>query len=132
MTTNDKLKVNIDPARGIDPGEDSYAPLVDIYEDANGMTVMVAELPGAKSDSIDIRVDKGVLTISADGRREEFDDSYARTYTGFVCGQFFRAFALSDEVDRDKIDATFNDGLLILKLPRAATAKTRKIEIKQG
>ena len=132
MAANDKLKVNVDPVRGIDPGEDSYAPLVDIYEDADGMTVMIAELPGAKNESIDIQVDKGVLTISADGQREEYDDSYGRTYTGFATGQFFGAFALSDEVDREKIEATFNDGLLILKLPRAASAKTRRIEIKQG
>ncbi len=126
-----KLKVNVNPAN-IDPGQDAYTPLVDIYEDADGMTVMVAEVPGAKNDSIDIRVEKGVLSIAADGRREQVNESFGRTYTGFACGQYFRAFALSDEVDRDNIEATLNDGLLIVKLPRAAAAKTRKIEIKKG
>ena len=128
---NKKLEISVDPAR-VDPGEDAFTPLVDIYEEADGSTVLVAEVPGAKSDSVDIRVDKGVLTLAADGRREPMSDQYARTYTGFMGGQFFRAFALSDEVDRDNIQASLADGLLTVRLPRAAAAQTRKIEITEG
>lgn len=128
---NKKVEVSVDPAR-VEPGEDAFTPLVDIYEEADGTTVLVAEVPGAKTDSVDIRVDKGVLTLSADGRREPMGESYARTYTGFMGGQFFRAFALSDEVDRDDIQASLADGLLTVRLPRAAAAQTRKIEISQG
>ncbi|MBN1554793.1 MAG: Hsp20/alpha crystallin family protein [Phycisphaerae bacterium] len=105
---------------------------MDIYERTDGATVLVAEVPGAKSESLDIRVDKGVLTITADGRRESLGDQYARTYTGFMGGQFFRAFALSDEVDRDNIQASLSDGLLTVTLPRAEAAQTRKIEISDG
>jgi HSP20 family molecular chaperone IbpA len=126
-----KIKVNVDPAR-IEPGEDTYAPLVDIYEDDKGGMVLVAEVPGATGDSVDIRVDKGVLTLAVDGRRENSDDSYTRTYTGFVSGQYFRAFAISDELDRDQIEASLNSGLLLVKLPRAEAAQTRKIEITEG
>ncbi|MDY6914095.1 MAG: Hsp20/alpha crystallin family protein [Planctomycetota bacterium] len=112
--------------------EDSFMPLVDIYETADGMTVLESEIPGAKPESVDIRVDRGVLTISASGELPEMSEAYSRTYTGFASGEYFRAFALSDEVDRDKIEASLSDGVLTVRLPKAAAAQTRKIEIKEG
>jgi HSP20 family protein len=112
------------------PGEDAFVPLVDIYEAEDGTTMLLAEVPGAKSESLDIRVDKGVLTLRADAALPETGDEYAPTYTGFVGGEYFRAFALSDEIDREGIEASLENGLLTLKLPKAAEAMTRKIEIK--
>jgi len=112
--------------------ETTFTPFVDIYETDDGTTVLTAELPGASPGSVDIRVDKGVLTIKADGQLPDVGDGYARTYTGFVGGEFFRAFALSDEMDRDGIEADLTGGVLTLRLPRAAAAKTRKIEVKTG
>ncbi len=109
---------------------ETFAPLVDIY-DEDGVTVLVADVPGAETDSLDVRVDKGVLTIEAQGRLDDPGEDYAPTYRGFVGGQYFRAFALGDEVDRDKIDASLENGVLKLRLPKAATAETRKIEIKE-
>jgi HSP20 family protein len=129
--TKKRVEVSVDPAR-VQPGEDAFTPLVDIYEETDGTTVLVAEVPGAKSESVDVRVDKGVLTIAADGRREPMGDQYARTYSGFMGGEFFRAFALSDEVDRDNIQASLSDGMLTVRLPRAEAAQTRKIEITGG
>jgi HSP20 family molecular chaperone IbpA len=132
MTENkDSVKVNVDPAR-IETESDAFMPLVDIYEKSDGTTVLVAEMPGATQESVDVRVDKGVLTIAADGRRESPGEDYRRVYTGFAGGQYFRAFALSDEVDRDHIDATLDAGLLTVTLPRAAAASTRKIEVREG
>jgi HSP20 family molecular chaperone IbpA len=130
MAGKDNVKVNVEPAR-FQADEDAYMPLVDVYEKSDGTTVLVAEAPGARQESVDIRVDKGVLTIAADGRRDAAE-GYRRVYTGFVGGQYFRAFALSDEVDRDRIDATLADGLLTITLPRAAAAQTRRIEIREG
>lgn len=127
---SEKLQVNVDPAK-VQPDNDSYMPLCDIFEEADGTNVMVAEMPGAKAGTVDIRVDKGVLTISADGTRPAPGDDFKKTYGGFAGGHFFRAFALSDDVDRDNISATFKDGLLTLKLPKAQSAKTRKIPITQ-
>lgn len=126
-----KVEVSVNPSPA-QPGEDAFTPLVDIYEQADGTTVLVAEVPGAKASSVDVRVDKGVLTITADGRREPPGEEYAPVYTGFTTGQFFRAFALSDEVDRDKIQASLSDGLLTIRLPRAQAAQTRKIQIAEG
>ena len=132
MAENDKNKKMTVTAGKVkrQPAEESYSPLVDVYETEDGTTVLTAELPGARRDSIEIRVDKGVLAISADAELPEPDSEYTRTYTGFVGGQYFRAFALSDEVDRERIEAAYADGVLTLRLPRAAAAQTRRIEIK--
>ena len=112
--------------------EDSFIPMVDVYEKDDGTTVLVAEVPGAKPESVDIRVDKGVLTVGAEAELPEPGDEYSRTFIGFTGGEYFRAFAISDDVDRDRIEASLADGVLTVSLPRAAAAKTRKIEIKEG
>lgn len=127
---NDNVKVSVEPAQA-EPGGDAYMPLVDVYQKADGTTVLVADVPGATPESVDIRVDKGVLTLSADGRREAPGEGVRRVYTGFASGEYFRAFALSDEVDRDGIDATLVNGLLTVTLPRAQAARTRKIDIRE-
>jgi HSP20 family molecular chaperone IbpA len=127
----EKEKMTVSVGRARRPAdENAFAPLVDIYETPDGGTMLVAELPGAKPDAVDIRVDKGVLTVTADAPLPDPPKDYAPTYTGFTGGQYFRAFALSDEIDRDKIEASLADGVLTLKLPRAAAAQTKKIQIK--
>ena len=124
-------KIKVKPgASGMEGSERVFTPAVDIYEETDGTTVLVAELPGVKDDEVDIRVEKGVLTISADGSREDPFEQYTRTYSSFLSGEFFRAFALSDEVNREAIDAKLENGLLTIRLPRAEEAKTHKIEIK--
>lgn len=130
MDEQETMKVRVGAVRQ-DPGEDTFSPLVDIYEAEDGTTVLAVEIPGATADSLDIRVDKGVLSISADARCDSCRTDYTRTYSGFVRGQYFRTFAISDEIDRDKIEASLADGVLALRLPRAAAAKTRRIEIKE-
>lgn len=112
------------------PSANAVTPLVDIYQDEQGTTFLVAEMPGVNMEDVDIRVDKGVLTISAASTMPPRGDQYAPTYRGFAAGEYFRAFALSDEVDREKIEATLVDGLLNLRLPRAAAAQTRKIAVR--
>jgi len=128
---NEKMAVGVGrPPRPAD--ENAFSPLVDIYEEQDGTTVLAAEVPGASRDGVDIRVDKGVLTILADAPLAEPAEEYAKMYVGFTGGQYYRAFALSDEIDRDKIEARLSDGLLTIRLPRAAAAKTRKIQVKAG
>jgi len=131
MAEKNEKKVQVTPGR-VQQGssENTYAPLVDIYETSDGTTMLVAELPAADPASVDIRVEKGVLTIAGQANLPELTGEYARTFVGFGGGSYFRAFALSDEIDREKIDASFNDGVLTLRLPRAEAAQTRKIQIK--
>ena len=127
----EKITVRAEPARP-QPQENTLAPLVDIYEEADGTVVLVAEVPGAAADKIDVRVDKGVLTVWADGRLEKPASDYAETYADFSAAQYFRAFALGDEIDRDRIESSLCEGVLTIRMPKAVAAKTRKIEVKTG
>jgi len=122
--------VNVKAAPAGKAEENALVPLVDIYEQEDGTTVLVAEVPGAAPESLDVRVDKGVLTIAAEAKCPPVGEDMREIYRSFTGGQYFRAFALSDETDRDHIEAACADGVLTLKLPKAAAAKTRKIEIK--
>lgn len=114
---------------GREPAAETFDPVVDIYETDNEL-VLVAEVPGAAREDISVQVDKGVLTIEADAKFDVPGEGYARTYVSFCPGQYFRAFALSDEVDRDKVNASVANGVLTVRLPKAETAKSRQIDIK--
>ncbi len=125
------VKVHVDPVRRAAP-EEALRPAVDIYQEPDGTTVLLAEVPGATSERVDVRVEKGVLSLWAASELADPGPSYAPTYRGFTGGEYFRAFALSDEVDRERIEASLTDGVLRIRLPRAAAARTRKIEITPG
>lgn len=112
-------------------GENAVNPLVDVYETEKEV-VLVAEVPGARREDVSLRVDKGVLTVEAGTSCQSPPEKYARTYVGFEPGQYFRAFALSDEIDREKISASVVNGVLTVRLPKAAAARRRRIEIKTG
>ncbi len=111
------------------PAGNTFTPLADIYETEEEI-VLVADVPGVTTDDMNIQVDKGVLTLEAEGRLQTPGAEYARTYVGFEAGTYFRAFALSDEIDRDRISAEVANGVLTVHLPKAPSAKTRKIEVK--
>ena len=127
---NEKTPAKVERSqKGRELTEGTFTPLADIYE-TDAEIVLVADVPGVPSDGIDVQVDKGVLTLQAEARIDVPGPEYSRTYVGFGPGRYFRAFALSDEVDRDAIDAEVANGVLTVRLPKAPSAKTRKIEIK--
>jgi len=125
----DTMRVQSGPADA-PMSDEAFAPLADIYEMADGTTILEVELPGAGPDDVDIKVDKGVLTIQASTTKADLGAEYTKSYSAFEGGQYFRAFALSDEIDRDHVDASLSDGLLTLRLPKAVAARSRKIEIR--
>ena len=104
-----------------------YVPRTDIYED-DEVLVVVMDLPGVRKDDVDITVEKDRLAVTG---RIRFDDyeGMEPVYTEYNVGHFERAFVLSNEIDRDEISAEMNDGVLTLRLPKAPTAKPRRIEI---
>jgi HSP20 family protein len=109
---------------------ETLLPLVDVWQDESEITHLYAEMPGVSSENVHVEVDKGVLAISGKTSwPEPPEDPYARTYLGFSSGEYYRAFALSDEIDRDRISASMSCGVLKLTLPKAEEAKTRKIAI---
>ena len=107
--------------------EERYvAPPVDIYEDDQGL-VVVADLPGVEPGTLDVRVDRGLLTIQGRATHLASADPVYREYelTGF-----FRQFQLPEEVDPARIAAELTHGVLTLRLPRAERAQPRRIEVR--
>jgi HSP20 family protein len=85
------------------------------------------DLPGVDAESIDVTVDRGVLTVSAKRTEEAGEDEKLITRER-VTGSFSRRLS-GDKVDFDKIEADFADGVLTVRLPLLATAQPRKVEI---
>jgi HSP20 family protein len=109
----------------------SWAPPVDIAEEKDRILI-TAELPGFKENEIEIQTENGMLSLRGERRFEKETDqkSYHRVERSY--GQFVRSFSLPNNVDREKIKATFKDGLLQVELPKREDAKPRTIKISAG
>jgi HSP20 family molecular chaperone IbpA len=107
-----------------------FAPRADIYE-VDDQIVIVADVPGADEGSIDVTLDKNILTLSA-LVNPVTPEGYSLTHFEYEVGDYQRSFRLSDEIDREKIKATVKDGVLRLYLPKAKAAQARKISVKAG
>ena len=104
-------------------------PPVDIYEDDQGL-VVVADLPGADPGTLDVRVERGDLTIQA--RASASQASGDPVYREYDLSGFFRQFQLPDEVDTAGIQAELKNGVLTLHLPKVAPAQPRRIQVRSG
>ncbi len=87
------------------------------------------DLPGTDQDSIDVTVDRGVLTVSAK-RSQEDADAERPFIRERVMGSFTRRVRLSDAVDAEKIEASYARGVLTVTVPLTEQAQPRKIEVK--
>jgi HSP20 family protein len=112
------------------PSRPVFLPPADIYETRDNIVVL-AEMPGVAPDGVDITLERRVLTIRGRGGANEHA-GYQRVYTEFADGDYERAFTLAENIDRDRIEATLKNGVLHLVLPKAETAKARRIELKTG
>lgn len=107
-----------------------FVPRTDIFEDKEGL-VLVLDVPGADDKSVEITLEKNVLTINA--YPQVFaTESHTLAYAEYGEGDYQRSFALSDEIDRSKIEASVRNGQLTVRLHKAAEAKPQKIAIKAG
>ena len=86
------------------------------------------DLPGIDTDSIDVTVDRGVLTVSAK-RSEEYAEGEKPFIRERAMGSFTRRIRLSDRVDADNISAAYDGGVLSVRVPLLERAQPRKIEI---
>jgi HSP20 family protein len=87
------------------------------------------DLPGIDRESIDVTVDRGVLTVSAT-RNEEHTEDEKPFIRERVMGSYTRRLRLSDTVDADNIEASYTDGVLSVHVPVVEQAKPRKIEVR--
>ena len=116
------------PYSGASDAFGSWVPAVDIFEKGDNLVIR-AEVPGVEKEDIDVSVEDNRLVIKGERKRErEFDEENAyrleRSFGGFV-----RSFVLPKTVDAGRINASYNNGVLEVTLPKAETAKPRRIEI---
>jgi HSP20 family protein len=120
------------PASEVPPTEPTrsgyfYRPNVDIVEQAEELTVL-ADVPGAAADGIDIHFEDGMLSIHAKvPPRNQDVDFIVREYG---VGDFYREFRVNETIDAAKISAELADGVLTLHLPKVEAVKPRKIAVK--
>jgi HSP20 family molecular chaperone IbpA len=104
-----------------------YRPAVDII-DTPGEVVLVADVPGIDESHVDVTLDKNILTIRGTVQPPSFEECRP-VRTEYGVGDFERVFTVSDDVNRDGIEATVKDGVLQLKLPKTAQSARRKINV---
>jgi HSP20 family protein len=107
-----------------------FVPKADIYETDNEIIVL-ADIPGADEKKVDITLDKNILSINAT-IGPALTSGFELTYAEYEEGDFQRSFRLSDEIDRDKIQASVTDGVLRLILPKAKQATSKKIAVRKN
>ena len=102
-----------------------FNPDVDIYENDNEL-ILIADLPGVLKDDLDIDLNKNSLTINAHVKQSTKGTLLYREYE---VGDYKRSFNISNVIEQSKIKAELKNGILKIVLPKAETAKPRKIEI---
>ena len=101
---------------------------VDSYR--NGDEFVIAfDLPGVDKDAIDIDVERNVLTVRAERRPVNLGENAVAHLTERPLGVFSRQMFLGEALDTDRIDATYDNGVLVLRIPIAERAKPRKIAV---
>jgi len=100
-------------------------PAVNIIETEEGL-MLTADIPGATKESLDINVEKGVLTINASAKHTVPGTS---VYQEFELANYYRQFSIPESLDHEKAKADFNNGILTLRVPKAEAAKPKRIAI---
>jgi HSP20 family protein len=110
-------------------GESLPRMKVDVAE-KNGAYKVIAELPGVKKEDIQVSIDGAQVTLAAEVKQEKEASKDERVlHAERLFGKVSRSFALPQEVDEDKAEAKFRDGVLELTLPKKAAAARRQVSI---
>lgn len=122
------------PGAAVEPTEaapSTWAPRVDIREQEKAIEI-TAELPGVDRNGLKVEVAKGVLTLSGEKstEREVKDADFYRRER--VYGKFERSFTLPDEIDAERIEAEYRDGVLRVVLPKKPEVTPKQIAVKNG
>jgi HSP20 family protein len=104
-----------------------FSPYTDIHETADAVVVTM-EMPGVDKGAVDIRLDKGVLTIKGTVDAVKYE-ALKPMYSEYNVGNFLRTFTVSTKIDSGAISASMNDGVLTVNLPKAAEAVVKRIKV---
>jgi HSP20 family protein len=108
-----------------------WIPAMDLVETANHL-VLRADLPGMSEEDIEIEIKDGVLTVSGERKTEHEDkgEGYHRVERSF--GRFSRSLTLPDGIDADSVNASFDRGVLEVKIPKPAETKPHRVQVGRG
>ena len=123
---NDLLDENF--GRDSQPSQSTWYPPVDILESKDSYLIR-AELPGMKKEDIKVEVKDGTLTVSGERKSEKPAEGVEYRHVERVDAKFWRSFSLPETVKQDGIEATYKDGVLEIRVPKAEVAKPRQIEV---
>jgi HSP20 family protein len=101
-----------------------WSPALDVYQDNDQFTVVV-DLPGMKKEEIGISFHDGTLTLSGERKQEEIKGERAERFHG----QFERNVTFPGKIDSAKVNATYQDGILKVTLPKTEETKPKEIKI---
>jgi HSP20 family protein len=108
-----------------------FTPRVDIYETDKELT-LYAEVPGVRPEDVDLHYEQGELVLQGrvrhnvqpgGGRRQMLWQEYEE-------GDFYRAFTISESIDANRIEAECKNGVLVVHLPKAESARPRQIQVR--
>ena len=108
----------------------ALAPAVDIYENAQGITVQ-ADMPGVSKDGLSIQADRNSLVIEGNAVID-VPAAMEAIHADVQATRYRRGFALSGELDTERIEATLKNGVLTLRIPKRAEFRPRKVEVRVG
>lgn len=135
MTTQDPFEWNVDRLFNRWLGESVWpagyvgAYPVDIYEDDESVYVE-AEMPGFKKEQINVTIEQGLLSITAERQPQTAEDGSKGHLRERRSSRYQRLFTLPTTVEDDKVEARLEDGVLHLRFPKAAQVKPRRISVK--
>jgi HSP20 family protein len=111
--------------------QNAMLPAVDIFEDDACVTIM-ADMPGVSRDRLVVRVDGDGLMIEGAAKAQDSSPGMEIVYGEVLNPIYRRSFTLSRDLDPGKIEASLNQGVLKLVIPKSEEAKPRRIEVKVG
>ena len=108
--------------------ERSLLPPVDIFEDADGIT-LIADIPGVNRERLNLKVEKNSLTVEGEAKID-MPEGLEALHADDRATRYRRSFTLSSELEGDAIEASLKDGLLRIRIPKRAEVKPRRIEVR--
>ncbi len=104
-----------------------WTPALDLYQNNDNLIALI-ELPGMRKEDIEVSLHDGMLTIAGERKTETQDAEKAERSERYV-GKFRRSVTLPTRVDANKVSATYKDGILTVRLPKAEEAKPKQIQV---
>ncbi|MCX4245040.1 Hsp20/alpha crystallin family protein [Paraliomyxa miuraensis] len=126
MTNPNDDQIDTRPVHEVGGERPVLAPAVDIFENAEEYR-LVADLPGVRREDVGIDLERGELTVFA--KRDVIREGEALALSRRE-GDFRRVFRIPEEVDAGRVEASLDDGVLQVRLPKSERAKPRRISVK--